>query len=262
MVFFSSLFVLLAATAVAAGSAKNIARSGPSNSTGTNFGYYYTFSVDDGDAVIYTNSDDGDYTIQWTENSGYFIGGKGWNPGSAQSVRFETFNAEGSSYASLYGWTTDPLVEYRIPEQNYGTNDPTVGLTLKGNVTSDGSLYNIYETQIVNAASILGVATFNQYWSIRQSPPITGTVTVGTHFEAWASLGMDLGEFNYQIVATEGFAGNGSIIVGVITDPEGPCAAEYAQCGGEGFTGPTCCISNTICMMNSLYFSQCVAVDA
>jgi endo-1,4-beta-xylanase len=85
----------------------------------------------------------------------------------------------GSSYISIYGWTTDPLVEYRILEQNYGANDPTVGLTWKGNLTSDGSVYDIYETQIVHAQSIVGIANFKQYWSIRQDLRSDGTVTTG-----------------------------------------------------------------------------------
>jgi hypothetical protein len=67
-------------------SPKNDARSGTTSISGTNFGYYYTFSADDGDAVTYSNLDDSEYSIQWNNNSGYFIGGKGWNPGSAQSA--------------------------------------------------------------------------------------------------------------------------------------------------------------------------------
>jgi hypothetical protein len=35
------------------------------------------------------------------------------------------------------------------------------------------------------------------------------------------------------------------------------CAAVYYQCGGQGWTGPTCCVSST-CTYSNPYYSQCV----
>ncbi|KAF8143815.1 concanavalin A-like lectin/glucanase domain-containing protein [Mycena galopus ATCC 62051] len=288
MNFLSCLLAILATTATAAVSAlsKNT-RSETASISGTNFGYYYTFSAEDGDAVVYTNLDDSEYSIQWTNNSGYFVGGKEWNPGSAQSVfprpnsscayapqtnprprqiSYDFFDAtghlaslDGDNSLSIYGWTTDPLVEYRIIENLANDVDPVLGLTLQGTVTSDGSVYNIYENQRVNATSIMGTATFSQYWSIRQSTRSTGSVTVANHFNAWAAAGMPLGELGYQIVATEGHSGSGYAEVYIGSNPAGPCAAEYAQCGGLGFDGPTCCVSDTTCIVASEFFSQCLA---
>src|SRR5579864_4080291 len=37
------------------------------------------------------------------------------------------------------------------------------------------------------------------------------------------------------------------------------CGAAYAQCGGQGFTGATCCVSGYTCQYQSQYYSQCVA---
>ena len=35
------------------------------------------------------------------------------------------------------------------------------------------------------------------------------------------------------------------------------CAAAYAQCGGEGFSGPTCCASGNKCVYENPWYSQC-----
>ncbi|TGO82392.1 hypothetical protein BPOR_0841g00040 [Botrytis porri] len=251
-------------------------RSGTPSSTGTSGGYYYSFWTDGSADVTYTNGAGGEYKVQWSGN-GNLVGGKGLNPGSAMAVTYSgTYSPNGNSYLSLYGWTTSPLIEYYVVE-NFGTYDPSTGATLKGTVVSDGATYKIYQTQRVNQPSIIGTATFYQYWSVRQSKRTGGTVTTGNHFNAWKALGMNMGTFDYMIVATEGYFSSGSsdITVGSstggggsgttttapasspTTSPGGTCGALYSQCGGVGFTGSQCCASGTCKYINS-YYSQCL----
>jgi len=36
-----------------------------------------------------------------------------------------------------------------------------------------------------------------------------------------------------------------------------PCAPQYGQCGGTGFTGPHCCLPGFTCVVNNAFFSTC-----
>jgi endo-1,4-beta-xylanase len=207
--------ILAAVTAALPGTA-SAATSICSNQTGTNGGYYYQmWSAGTGSACLTLNSGNS-YSTSWS-GTGDFVAGVGWNPGSNRTVSFSSSLSAsgGTTLVSLYGWSTNPLVEYYVME-NYSGSPPTAG-TYMGQVTSDGGTYNLYEHQQVNQPCITGNScTFEQYLAIRTSPTSSGTITTQNFFNAWASHGMNLGTLNYQILATESFGGgrgNSSVTV-------------------------------------------------
>jgi len=122
----------------------------------------------------------------------------------------------GTAYLSVYGWTTSPLIEYRIVESYLSFNPSSDdGFTYKGNVTSDGGKYDIYLCDPPNEGMYPEDA-FSQYWSVRTDKRVGGTVTTANHFDTWKTAGMNLGIFNYQLLATEGDNGSGSSSIVVL----------------------------------------------
>lgn len=185
------------------------------NKTGTQGGYFYTFWKDGGAACM-TLGSPGSYSTHYDlAGNRNLVAGMGWGKGSPNrrvGYNAGVFDAGSNSYLTLYGWSTDPLIEYYVVESWGSSFKPPGNARSLGTVTSDGGTYEIYRTQRVRKPSIRGTATFYQYWSVRTSRQQTGTnqtITFANHVNAWASHGMELGKMNYQVMATEGFGSTG-----------------------------------------------------
>ncbi|SPO04993.1 probable Endo-1,4-beta-xylanase [Cephalotrichum gorgonifer] len=184
-------------------------RQSTPSSQGTHDGFFYSWWTDGGAPATYTNLAGGKYSVRW-QSGGNLVGGKGWKPGlTARSIGYSgTYQPNGNSYLAVYGWTRNPLIEYYIVE-NFGTYDPSSNAQKFGTVTCDGAVYDIAKTTRVNAPSIDGNKTFDQFWSVRRSKRSSGTVNTKCHFDAWAKAGLQIGTHDYQIVATEGYFSSG-----------------------------------------------------
>jgi Cellulose binding domain./Glycosyl hydrolases family 11. len=188
-----------------------------SNQTGTHDGYFYSFWTDAPGTVSVGLGPGGNYSIQWN-NTGSFIAGKGWSPGSPQTVTYTgSFTPIGNAYLGLYGWTTNPPVEYFIVD-SWGTWRPP-GAQPLGTVTSDGGTYEIYRTQRPRGLGIIQAA--EQFWSVRTAKRVGGTITVTNHVNAWAAHGMNLGTHNYTIMAVEGYQGSGYANITIVSSSPG-----------------------------------------
>ncbi|KAJ3825840.1 concanavalin A-like lectin/glucanase domain-containing protein [Lentinula raphanica] len=182
---------------------------------GTSNGYFYSVYSDSTVTGTYTNGAAGEYTLTWG-GTGDVVAGKGWATGGPMSVVYSgTYEPDGNSYLSVYG------IEYHqslfegwrkqlTSVQSYGDYDPSTGGTYKGTCSSDGGEYDIYTQTRTNAPSIQGTATFQQYWSIRTAKRVGGTVTTGNHYACWEAVGLELGTFNYMILATEAYSSTGT----------------------------------------------------
>ncbi|KAI0025802.1 xyn11C [Xylariomycetidae sp. FL0641] len=168
-------------------------------------GYYWSFWQEGSGSHNCQQGSGGSYTAKWSGGGG-FVCGKGWSYGGNRAVKYSgTYEPEGPGYLSVYGWTRNPLIEYYIMDA-HGDLEPNEPWTEKGNFTTEEGTYTVYTSTRTNKPSIVGTATFQQYWSVRTEQRIGGTITTGDHFDAWNSFGMKLGGHDYMILATEGYA--------------------------------------------------------
>jgi hypothetical protein len=129
---------------------------------------------------------------------------------SADYAYTKTGISNANVYTGTYGWSVSPLVEFYIVEEWIGFN-PGSNATKKGTFTLDGGTYDVYTHTQTNQPSIQGTATFQQFFSVRQSARQCGHISISEHFREWSSLGMTLGKMFEAKLLVEAMGGSGTI---------------------------------------------------
>ena len=99
------------------------------------------------------------------------------------------------SYIGMYGWTTNPCVEWYVIDDSFKQMPVNPGNTVnKGEVDIDGGTYIMYtrDTSGTGGSRCSGVNNWVQYYSVRKTARDCGVISLTEHFEAWDSLGMSM----------------------------------------------------------------------
>ncbi|KEY74799.1 hypothetical protein S7711_09806 [Stachybotrys chartarum IBT 7711] len=186
-------------------------RQSTPNSRGYHDGFYYMWWNDGLSNATYRNEVGGGYSLDW-ELGGNLLGGKGWNPGKTdRTIKFSgRYEADRNSYLAVYGMMHDPAVEYYIIE-HHGTFNPALtgstDLVKLGAYECDGDTYDLGRSVRYGWGN---PPALRLYYGVRRSNRTSGVVRTKCHFDAWISAGLELGQLDEQILATEGYISNGS----------------------------------------------------
>jgi hypothetical protein len=160
------------------------------------------------------------FKATWS-NSGDFLARVGLSLGSnktydqigtlsADFAETKTGTAGNYSFIGIYGWSVNPLHEFYIVDDWFGSH-PNPG-TKVGAITVDGDTYDILTHTQMNQPSITGMnATFVQFWSVRQTARHCGHISISEHFKAWAKAGLVLGNMEEARILVEVGGGSGTI---------------------------------------------------
>jgi endo-1,4-beta-xylanase len=163
---------------------------------------------------------DAKFSAMWN-NAGDFIARVGLQFDSTQTpTQIGTLQADfaetktgtggGFSYVGVYGWSENPLHEYYIVDDWFGTR-PLFG-TKVGTITVDGGTYDVLQNTQNNQPAITGGnATFVQFLSIRQTARQCGHISISEHFSQWAQMGLQLGNLEEARILVEAGGGSGTI---------------------------------------------------
>ena len=134
---------------------------------------------------------------------------------TAQFVSRKSGSAGGYSYVGMYGWTTNPCVEWYVVDDSYNTMPINPGNTTnEGERQIDGGTYIMYTrpTTGTGGTRCSNVTNWIQYYSVRRTARACGVISLTEHFNAWQSLGMDMtGELLEAKIIAEVGGGVGNV---------------------------------------------------
>ena len=117
------------------------------------------------------------------------------------------------SYLGIYGWSTNPCIEWYIVEDSFHQMPFNTGTAPSGTAEVDGGTYNLVlrHTSGTGGDRCGGVASWDQYYSIRTQGKQCGTITVSDHFAVWAERGWNLGKLLEVKIVVEAAGGQGQV---------------------------------------------------
>jgi hypothetical protein len=134
---------------------------------------------------------------------------------TAQFASRKTGSAGGYSYVGMYGWTTNPCVEWYIVDDSYNNMPINPGMTTEEDrVDIDGGTYIMYTrpTTGTGGSRCSGATNWIQYYSVRTEARACGVISLTEHFNAWQGLGMDMtGELLEAKILVEVGGGVGNV---------------------------------------------------
>ena len=132
---------------------------------------------------------------------------------TAQFAYKKTGTGGGYSYIGIYGWSTNPCVEWYIVDDSFNGMPVNPGNTSnKGTVKIDGADYILYTRQTTGTGgSRCNASSWVQYYSIRKTARQCGTISITQHFDAWKAASMPLGNMLEAKILVEVGGGNGTV---------------------------------------------------
>lgn len=177
-----------------------------------------------GELVTYSTTA---FSAIWDEAGGY-LGRMGYEWGNA-AVPYESLgtitaqfvaNKSGSggdvySYVGMYGWSSNPCVEWYVIEDSFKgmpVNPGTTTLKTDQLKLDDGE-YNVYTrpTEGNGGTRCNGETSWIQYYSIRKTARRCGEISLTAHFDAWKGLQMPLGDLLEAKILVEVGGGKGRV---------------------------------------------------
>ncbi len=217
---------MLPMTSFAAAGEKFSVGNGRNQHIGNSEGYSYEIWLDQtGGSGSMTLGSGGTFDTEWSAqvSAGNFLARRGQTydrttkadqMGDIVLDYAAQYSAQGgNSRLCVYGWFTDPLVEYYIIE-DWKNWRPT------GNsktITVDGAEYEIFTVQHTGPTILGDTRTFPQYFSVRKQTRNSGTITVSDHFKAWGQNGMQIGNLTEVALNVEGWESSGRANVTKLT---------------------------------------------
>jgi hypothetical protein len=164
------------------------------------------------------------FSAAWN-NSGDYLGRLGFEWGNSGKTydQYGTITAGfafkksgsggGFSYIGIYGWSTNPCVEWYILDDSFGQMPfNPYNSSQKGTGTIDGESYKFFSNSTNGTGgSRCNQSSWSQFWSIRQKARQCGTITISDHFKAWDAAGMKLGNLLEAKILVETGGGSGNV---------------------------------------------------